>query len=83
LINKKQLYHARTGNLKIGVSKAEAIAIANKNIVSGITIKNIQLKSVDKHHEYREKMLPAYVISYQEPNNLKCMFHLMMALCKQ
>jgi hypothetical protein len=43
-----------------------------KNIVSGITIKNIQLiKSVDKHHEYREKMLPAYVISYQEPNNLK------------
>jgi len=71
-INKKQLYHARTGSLKKGVSQAEAIAIANKNIVSGMTIKDVQLiKSVDKHHEYREKMLPAYVISYQDPNNLK------------
>lgn len=71
-INKKQLYHARRGNLKKGLSKAEAIAIANKNIISGITIKNIQLiNSVGKQHEYRGKMLPAYVISYQEPNNLK------------
>ncbi|UQD55146.1 PepSY domain-containing protein [Flavobacterium sp. K5-23] len=71
-INKKQLFHARTGDLKKGVSKEEAIAIANKNIVSGITVKDIQLiNSVGKHHEYREKLLPAYVISYNEPNNLK------------
>jgi hypothetical protein len=71
-INKKQLFHARTGDLKKGVSKEEAIAIANKNIVSGITVKDIQLiNSAGKHHEYREKLLPAYVISYNEPNNLK------------
>lgn len=71
-VNQKLLYNARTGEVKNGVSKEEALATADKNIVSGLKVKEIQLiKEVGKHHEYREHLLPAYVISYQEPNNLK------------
>ena len=29
------------------------------------------IEKVDKHHEYREKLLPAYVISYKGHENLK------------
>ena len=57
-VNQKLLYNARTGEVKNGVSN--------------LKVKEIQLiTEVGKHHEYRERLLPAYVISYQEPNNLK------------
>ncbi|WP_338408707.1 hypothetical protein [uncultured Flavobacterium sp.] len=71
-INDKVLYNAKTGYLKDCVTKEEALAIADRNVVSGLKVKEIQLiKEVGKHHEYREHLLPAYVISYQEPDNLK------------
>ncbi|MBX9889079.1 MAG: PepSY domain-containing protein [Flavobacteriaceae bacterium] len=71
-VNKEMLYNARTGEVKNGISKEEAISIAAENIVSNLKVKEIQLiTEVGKHHEYRERLLPAYVISYQEPNNLK------------
>jgi hypothetical protein len=35
--------------------------------VSGIT----KITKTDKHHEYREKLLPAYVISYKTDDDLK------------
>lgn len=71
-VNGKMLYNAKMGKLKKGISKEEALAIAKRNIVSNITVKKVQLiKAVGRHHEYREHLLPAYVISYQEPNNLK------------
>ena len=71
-VNEKLLYNAKTGELKNGITKEEAIAIANRNINANLEIKGIELiKVAGKHHEYRERLLPAYVISYQEPNNLK------------
>lgn len=71
-VNGKMLYNAKTGKLKKGISKKEALSIADKYIISGLKVKEIQLiKEVGKHHEYREHLLPAYVISYQEPDNLK------------
>ncbi|RTY72671.1 hypothetical protein EKM05_03460 [Flavobacterium sp. GSP27] len=71
-VNEKMLYNAKTGKLKNGISKKEALSIADKYIISGLKVKEIQLiKEVGKHHEYREHLLPAYVISYQEPDNLK------------
>ncbi len=30
-----------------------------------------RIEHADKHHEYREKLLPAYVISYKGEDNLK------------
>lgn len=71
-VNQKLLYNAKTGELKNGISKEEAMAIATKNIVSNLKVKGISLiNETGKHHEYRERLLPAYVISYQGPSNLK------------
>lgn len=71
-INKNQLYNAETGIIKNGITKQEALAVANNNIKSDLKIVDIQLiKNTAKDHEYREHLLPAYVISYDEPNNLK------------
>lgn len=37
-----------------------------------LKVNNIQkIEKVDEHHEYREKLLPAYVISYDNDKALK------------
>lgn len=71
-LNNKQLFNAETGEIKHGISKMEAQYIAQKNIKKEMLVNDIMLiKSVGKHHEYREKLLPAYVISYKGNANLK------------
>jgi len=71
-VNKKRLYNAQTGELKNGISKQEALEIASRNIISGIAVKDVKLiDKVGSQHEYRKKLLPAYVISYQNSGNLK------------
>lgn len=71
-INNEKLYDAKTGALKNGITKQEALSIASQHLVSTLKVKDIRLiKEVGKQHEYRERLLPAYVISYVEENNLK------------
>ena len=71
-INNANLYNAYTGNLKYSITKNEAIDIAKQNLVGGLEIKSINYISiVDKHHEYRNKLLPAYVISFKDKKNIK------------
>ena len=50
----------------------EALYIATLHMKSGLVVENIeQINEAGKHHEYREKLLPAYVISYQSDEALK------------
>ncbi len=71
-INNKQLYNAVDGTQKSGVTKEEALTIAKNYLIDHLIVANIeQINSVDKHHEYREKLLPAYVISYDNDEALK------------
>ena len=71
-INNEKLYNAQTGILKKGITIEEAKDIASLYIIPNLKIYKIELiKEADKQHEYREKLLPAYVISYEEQNNLK------------
>ncbi len=71
-INKNALYDARTGAKKNGITKDEALAIAKRNMHKDLVVKNItRIDSVDKQHEYREKLLPAYVITYQHSKEIK------------
>ena len=71
-INNANLYNAYTGNLKYSITKNEAIDIAKQNLVRGLEIKSINyISKVDKHHEYRNKLLPAYVISFNDKKNIK------------
>ena len=71
-VNKKQLYNAIDGSLKNRISENEALNIAKNNMKKGLEVESIvQITEVGKHHEYREKLLPAYVISYISDESLK------------
>ncbi len=71
-VNNSQLYNAETGEVKKSITKEEASYIAKNYMKEGLKIKDIQkINQVDEHHEYREKLLPAYVISYDHDEVLK------------
>lgn len=72
LINESFLYHARTGEIKKNISEEDAIYIAKNHMKEGLEISSVEtIYEVGKHHEYREKLLPAYVINYKSDVNLK------------
>ena len=71
-INKAQLYNAIDGSLKTNITKEEALNIAKFNMKQGLKVESIkQINEIGKHHEYRERLLPAYVISYESDDALK------------
>ena len=71
-INKEELYNAIDGSLKSNITKEEALYIAQLNMKDGLKVVSIdQINETGKHHEYREKLLPAYVISYESDEALK------------
>ena len=71
-INKNKLYNAKNGILKDGITKPEALYIAKNHLRNHLMVKSIdKISKVNGHHEYRKKLLPAYVISYKTNENLK------------
>lgn len=71
-INQGILQNARTGEKKQGISQEEALAVADHHMIDGLEVENIErITSTGKHHEYRSGPLPAYVISYNTPENIK------------
>lgn len=72
LINESFLYHARTGKNKASISEEDAIYIADNYMKEGLEISSVEkIYETGKHHEYREKLLPAYVLNYNSDENLK------------
>jgi uncharacterized iron-regulated membrane protein len=62
------LADASTGALRPPLTKDEAVAIAQEQIIQGAQVERVEyLEQVNKHSEYRELPLPAYAISYKEP----------------
>jgi hypothetical protein len=71
-INDSYLMDAQTGTLKNEITSEEAMKIARNHMLSTLNFKGIErIEEVGNHHEYREKPLPAYVISYDSPKNIK------------
>ena len=71
-VNKKWLFSAVSGERKNELTEAEALYIAEQHMKKGLEVKSIEkITKVGKHHEYRKKLLPAYVISYKSNDNLK------------
>ena len=71
-VNRTTLYSATTGKLKEGISEKEALALAKIHMNKELIVKNIELiTETNKHHEYRERLLPAYVISYDHNEEVK------------
>ncbi len=72
LVNETKLIDARTGFEKEEITKEEALAIAEKHMFAELEVAGIErITKTGNHHEYRGSPLPAYVISYDTPENLK------------
>lgn len=71
-INGSQLVDARTGAVREGITREEALQVASRYMRSDLEVSGIQrIDSAGPHHEYRERPLPAYEISYRNPAHLK------------
>ena len=71
-INEVHLYDAITGSEKKKISEHEALMVAEQYVLSKFEVDQIKvIESVNAHHEYRGKPLPAYEISYKSDENLK------------
>lgn len=63
-----QLADARTGQLRGELTKAEATALAQRRFAGSSAIERVEyLTSANGHHEYREKPLPAYAVTFWQP----------------
>jgi uncharacterized iron-regulated membrane protein len=63
------LADATTGMLRGPLTKEESIALAKDYVISSAEVKEVNLlEAIDAHHEYRERPLPAYAISFKNPD---------------
>jgi len=63
-----QLADARTGRLRGELTKAEAVAVAQQGFAGPSAVEQVEyLTTTNGHHEYREKPLPAYAVTFRQP----------------
>lgn len=63
-----KLSDAATGELRDPLTKDEAILIAKDNVVTAAKVIEVNLiDNIDGHHEYRERPLPAYAVTFENP----------------
>lgn len=75
-INHSRLHNAKTGEIKTEITQEEALAVADRHMIDGLEVKGVErITSTGKHHEYRSGPLPAYVISYDTPENIRAYIH--------
>jgi len=71
-INDSILVHAKSGAPKSEISEKEALKVASEYMLENLEVVSIDfITEVGKHHEYRNRPLPAYVINYDHPENVK------------
>ena len=63
-----RLADAVTGQPRAALSEREAVAVAKDHVVATAKVTNVSmLNNVDEHHEYRERPLPAYAVTFEDP----------------
>ncbi|MBO0939354.1 hypothetical protein J2I47_22565, partial [Fibrella sp. HMF5335] len=63
-----QLADAKTGQLRSELTRAEATALAQQCFAGSSAVERVEyLTTTNGHHEYREKPLPAYAVTFQQP----------------
>ncbi|MBC5991905.1 PepSY domain-containing protein [Pontibacter cellulosilyticus] len=68
---KVQLANAETGNFVSPLSEEMAVTVAKRQMADPIKVEKVEyLTEVGSHHEYREKPLPAWAVSFSQPD--KC-----------
>lgn len=67
---KKVLADATTGEIRATISKEESIKIAAESFNGNPKLKSIEyITTTNGHHEYREKPLPAWAVTFEHPTN--------------
>ncbi|QCR25337.1 PepSY domain-containing protein [Pontibacter sp. SGAir0037] len=65
-----QLANAETGQFISPLSESEAITVARNQVTAPIKVEKVEyLTEVGSHHEYREKPLPAWAVTFSQPDN--------------
>ncbi|MDX5423251.1 MAG: PepSY domain-containing protein [Hymenobacteraceae bacterium] len=65
-----QLANAATGHLLPALTEAEAVVVAKSQVADPVQVEKVEyLTEVGPHHEYREKPLPAWAITFSQPDN--------------
>lgn len=58
-----------TGTLRGSLTQSEAVEIAKDNVLSTAQVTQVELlENTDGHHEYRERPLPAYAVTFKNPD---------------
>ena len=71
-VNDNLLYNAQTGEQKEEITEEEALSIASKHMADHLEVAGVtRITSAGKHHEYRERLLPAYVVRYKGDDAIK------------
>ncbi|MBC9795920.1 PepSY domain-containing protein [Sinomicrobium weinanense] len=71
-VNGSILVDARTGQHKDEITEKEALQVAGSYMAEGMKVTGVErISEAGKHHEYRGRPLPAYVVSYDHPEELK------------
>ncbi|TVZ26856.1 PepSY-associated transmembrane protein [Gillisia sp. Hel_I_86] len=71
-LNGSKLVNAKTGEERSEISQKEAKIIAKQNMRDDLKVSSVErITEVGDHHEYRGSPLPAYVISYDSPENIR------------
>ena len=71
-INGKTLVDARTGKPRTELTRAEALEVASRYMSDDLKVASVErITETDGHHEYRDRPLPAFVVHYQDPADLK------------
>jgi hypothetical protein len=63
------LADAANGKIRGPLTKEESIALAKDYVVESAHVSGVErIENTNGHHEYRERPLPAYAVSFQDPN---------------
>ncbi|WP_276496254.1 hypothetical protein [Pontibacter litorisediminis] len=67
---KVQLAHAETGKLLAPLTEAEAVQVAKGQVADPQAVEKVEyLTEAGGHHEYRGKPLPAWAITFSQPDH--------------
>lgn len=71
-INGEVLVHARTGTILKEITANQAQQVAGLHMAEGLKIRDVEkISELGSHHEYRGHPLPAWVVHYEHPQNVR------------
>jgi hypothetical protein len=63
------LADAMSGHVRKPLTKDEAVLLAKENVLASATVREVNfLEATDGHHEFRERPLPAWAVSFNNPD---------------